>query len=173
MAIWTKLALCAAIVVSTAATASAATKKQKTTAHRHRRWYPWLQSNARALLTKKAVCKRNFLMFAAPPGSQKELRGPFTTHAGHKGTSLTFTTPRCQQFEQVSGTRIARARCHARGRRSARPIARAARSTGTHRPQLESTRTDCVSLEEVALWPEIPWTLRGRIRNKQLIGCAR
>jgi hypothetical protein len=33
MAIWTRLALCAAIVVSTAATASAATKK-KTTAHR-------------------------------------------------------------------------------------------------------------------------------------------
>ena len=34
MLIWTKLALCAAIVLSTAATASAATKKQKTTAHR-------------------------------------------------------------------------------------------------------------------------------------------
>ena len=34
MAIWTKLALCAAIVISTAATASAATKKQKTTAYR-------------------------------------------------------------------------------------------------------------------------------------------
>jgi len=34
MSIGTKFALCAAIVVSTAATASAATKKQKTTAHR-------------------------------------------------------------------------------------------------------------------------------------------
>jgi hypothetical protein len=34
MLIWTKFALCAAIVLSTAATASAATKKQKTTAHR-------------------------------------------------------------------------------------------------------------------------------------------
>ena len=33
MLIWTKFALCAAIVLSTAATASAATKK-KTTAHR-------------------------------------------------------------------------------------------------------------------------------------------
>jgi hypothetical protein len=33
MAIWTKFALCAAIVLSTAATASAATKN-KTTAHR-------------------------------------------------------------------------------------------------------------------------------------------
>src|SRR5262249_32425393 len=37
-----------------------------------------------------------------------------------KGTSLMFPTPRCQQFERVSGTRIGRARCHARGRRSAR-----------------------------------------------------
>ena len=34
MLIWTKFALCAAIVLSTAATASAATKKQKMTAHR-------------------------------------------------------------------------------------------------------------------------------------------
>ena len=34
MLIWTKFALCAAIVLSTAATAPAATKKQKTTAHR-------------------------------------------------------------------------------------------------------------------------------------------
>src|SRR5262249_54396964 len=76
MSIGTKFALCAAIVVSTAATASAATKKQKTTAHRsgvhvqtsvrrpacqpiqscsHRRWDPSLQSNARALLTKNWV----------------------------------------------------------------------------------------------------------------------
>ena len=73
-----KFALCAAIVLSTAATASAATKRQKTTAHRggvrvqtsvprparqpiqpcgHWRWYPWLQSNARTLLTKKRFAK--------------------------------------------------------------------------------------------------------------------
>jgi len=37
----------------------------------------------------------------------------FVTQLPAKGTWLTFTTPRCQQFEQVSGTRIARARCHA------------------------------------------------------------
>jgi len=42
-----------------------------------------------------------------------------------------------------------------------------------HRPQLKYIRTDCASLEEVMLWREILWTLRGKIPNKQLIGCAR
>jgi hypothetical protein len=106
MLIWTKLALCAAIVLSTAATASAATKKRKTTAPSqrltrsdvrsapspacrpihscsHRRWYPWLQSYARALLTKK-LRKRTSLMFATPAGSKK-------------GTSMTVHNARWPQ----------------------------------------------------------------------------
>jgi hypothetical protein len=53
-----------------------------------------------------------------------------TSMAVLKGTSLMFPTPRCQQFERVSGTRIGRARCDVRGRRSARPMVCVARSAG-------------------------------------------
>jgi hypothetical protein len=100
-------------------------------------------------IDEKAVRKRTSLNV---PNAARVANG--TSMAVLKGTSLMFPTPRCQQFAQVSGTRIGRARCHARGRRSARPILRVARSTGVApastqiHTKLKYIRTDCASLEE-------------------------
>jgi hypothetical protein len=93
MLIWTKFALCAAIVLSTAATASAATKK-KTTAHRSgvsvqtsvprpaplvnplvlppQAGVPLATIKCSSAIEK--LRKRTSLMLATPRGSQKELR---------------------------------------------------------------------------------------------------
>jgi hypothetical protein len=78
----------------------------------HRRWYPWLQSNARAFLTKKWVRTRNFADVRNAAARTSNFVDVHNDARVAKGTSLTLTTPRCQQFEQVFGTRIGRARCH-------------------------------------------------------------
>src|SRR5262249_54770506 len=88
-------------------------------------------------IDEKAVRKRTSQMFpTARPSRKRNFDGVL------KGTSLMFPTPRCQQFERVSGTRIARARCHARGRRSARPmvcVARSGHGTGLNSNTSEPT----------------------------------
>src|SRR5215469_3205614 len=142
-----KFALCAAIFLSTAATASAATKRQKTTAHRGgvrvqtsvprpappvNPFSPAATGGGTPATIKcsNAIDEKGGSQkdFADVPNAARVANG--TSMPVLKGTSLMFPMRRCKQFERVSGTRIGKARCHARGRRSARPMVCVARSTG-------------------------------------------